>query len=222
MLKPTQFKVSQQTLSKVPTDFAVDGKLTINQPTGNFFYDPWEIKPEYKNTVWDELLSALDTPIGEARVIILSSGTGYFQHADIDDRYHFNISGDCAYMIDFDHEEMHRMLFDGVWYEMDAGLLHSAASFGKFNRTQIVVRKLLNRNELAMPVKVTITATGDYPRYDFDYYVSQWLNRANKEGVMNEFSYKGDTVSFYLESSKVDNLRSIVPVYFDLKVEDAN
>ena len=219
MLKPTQFKVSQQSLSKVPTDFAVDGKLTINKPTGNFFYDPWEIKPEYKNTVWDELLSALDTPIGEARIITLSSGTGYFQHADIDDRYHLNISGDCAYMIDFDNEEMHRLSPDGIWYEMDAGRLHSAASFGKFNRTQIVVRKLLLRNSLIDPVKVTVVATGNYARYDFDYTVSQWLNRANKTGDIAEFSYKGEVVTFLAEKHSIEGLRKFVPEYFNLKVE---
>ena len=32
-----------------------EGKNVLNKPTGNFFYDPWEIVPEYKDTVLDEL-----------------------------------------------------------------------------------------------------------------------------------------------------------------------
>ncbi len=47
---------------------SMDGKNVLNKPTGDFFYDPWEILPEYKGTVFEELLAPLKD-IGEARII---------------------------------------------------------------------------------------------------------------------------------------------------------
>jgi hypothetical protein len=70
---------------------AVESKLTINQPTGNFFYDPWDIKEEFKGTVWETLLNTLPLDIGEARIIVLGNGTTYMSHTDIDDRYHLSL-----------------------------------------------------------------------------------------------------------------------------------
>ena len=65
-----------------------DMKTTINCPTGNFFYDAWKLKEEFKGTVWETLYNSLPVAKGEARIIILDPAHCYQTHADIDDRYH--------------------------------------------------------------------------------------------------------------------------------------
>ena len=66
-----------------------DFKTSLNEPTGSFFYDPWVIKPQFKNTPWEQLLNSLNqTVIGEARIIKLDIEKCYTAHADIDDRWY--------------------------------------------------------------------------------------------------------------------------------------
>ena len=77
-------------------------RLTINEPTGSFFYDKWKIKNEYQDTVWDKILRTLPDSIGEARIIVLQPGTCYQSHADIDDRYHLNIQAEQSYIINLE------------------------------------------------------------------------------------------------------------------------
>jgi hypothetical protein len=99
----------------VPTDLIdivvskIDGTdtITINQPTGDFFYDDWELKSEYKDTAIEHIYSSLPKRKGEARIISLSGGEAYSSHADIDDRYHLNLSGDRSFLIDLDNRTMH-------------------------------------------------------------------------------------------------------------------
>ena len=54
MLTSTNYTVNpklfQEACHHLPTG---EMKTTINQPTGDFFYDPWIIKDEYKGTVWE-------------------------------------------------------------------------------------------------------------------------------------------------------------------------
>ena len=95
-------------------------KTAINEPTGNFFYDPWILKTEYKGTVWETLYNSLPVTKGEARIIILDPNQCYQIHADIDDRYHLNILGEKCYLIDLDDNIMHFLKTDGIWYNMDA------------------------------------------------------------------------------------------------------
>jgi len=94
---------------------SVESKLTINQPTGNFFYDPWEVKEEFKGTVWETLLNTLPLDIGEARIIALAHGTTYMSHTDIDDRYHLSITGQYSFLINIDDEKMYPTIADGQW-----------------------------------------------------------------------------------------------------------
>jgi len=189
MIRPTEHTVSKTLLETCIKELPeVDFKLTINQPTGNFFYDPWEIKDEFKGTVWEEILNSLPYDKGEARIIKLNSGTCYTSHADIDDRWHLSLSGNRCYMIDLDKDVMHPISADGVWYDMNAGKHHSAATFGELDRYQLVIRHLLVNGNLENPAHVKITPTSQYKaRYNFDDRFSPWLNRANKKNILSNF-----------------------------------
>ena len=202
----------------LPTD---DFKYTINQPSGDFFYDPWKVKSEHKDTVWGKILNTLPLPIGEARIVVLKPGTCYQNHADIDDRYHLNIIGEQCYIIDFDNNHLTQIITDGNWYEMDAGRIHSAANFGRLDRIQIVVRKLLNKVELNDPVAIKLTSIGmlkEDTRYVFDQTVSNWLNYANKQRIIANFEFTHGKVFFNIERKQLDNLQNILIDKFRLDV----
>lgn len=183
-------------------------KTTVNQPTGNFFYDPWVIKPEFENTMLDRVLAALPRPIGEARLINLEPGTTYMAHADIDDRWHYTIQSQEGYLIDLSNKQMFLLETDGYWYEMDAGRIHVAANFGSINRLQLVVRKLLINTPITSLVKVTISPNKDLYdfRYRFDNVISPWLNFINKKGLMKDFMIKENSVSFKVVESELNTL----------------
>ena len=157
MLTQLQYTVSNELLQESLSDLPKDKKLTINQPIGDFFYTAWKIKEEYKNTVWDKILSSLPETVGEARIIILEPGTCYQSHCDIDDRYHLNISGTNSYLINLDDEIMYPIKHDGHWYKMNGGIRHSAVNFGQTPRIQLVVRSLLTNSVLNNPVTIKIT-----------------------------------------------------------------
>lgn len=197
-----------------------ENKTQINQPSNDFFYDPWYLKDEFKNTIWEELLSTLNVDIGEARIIKLPVGKCYQQHADIDDRYHLNLSGDNSVLINLENNEIYKMKQDGVWYEMDAGIIHSAINFGQEDRYQIVVRKLLLKNHLINPYKVSIELSGCNPRFVFDNSISKWLNRSNKIGVINKFSHYDNTVEFFAEKFVIDQIEKILPKDFKIYVDN--
>lgn len=220
MLTPTNYTVNpnlfQEACSQLPEG---EMKTPINEPTGNFFYDPWVLKNEYKGTVWETLYNSLPVTKGEARIIILDPGQSYTAHSDIDDRYHLNILGDESFIIDLMREQMHKLNQDGIWYDMDAGFLHTAANFGRRSRIQLVIRKLLKKNKLINPIKVALTTTManvDHARYLFDNTVSIWLNEANKLGYITNFSYSSPFVKFDIEQDKLDSLKHILPTEFKL------
>jgi len=190
------------------------GKHDLTVPTGDFFYDPWKLKDEYIGTVWENIWNSLPIDTGQARIIVMESPSCYTQHADIDDRYHLNLSGDEDYLIDLQNKEMHKLEKDGVWYEMDAGRLHTAISIGKHTRMQLVVRKLLTRNKLNNPISVSIAAGGINPRYNFDNTMSVWLNRASKNKTISNFKQSEASVYFDVEHSLLEELKSIVPKEF--------
>jgi len=213
-------------LVKTPYTVSIDdmpllekGKHDLTVPSGDFFYDPWVLLEEYKNTVWESILNSLPIDTGQARIIVMESPSCYTQHADIDDRYHLNLSGDRDYLIDLDNQQMHKLVKDGVWYEMDAGRLHTAISVGEHTRMQLVVRKLLTRNVLNNSVSVKITAGGSNPRYSFDNTMSVWLNRASKNKTISNFKQSEASVYFDVEQSSLEELKSIVPKEFKLNIQ---
>jgi hypothetical protein len=211
MLTKTTYTVPvdllHQAVDCLPTD---DFRLTINQPTGNFFYDPWKLKEEYKGTVWETLYQSIPIVAGETRIINLAPATCYQSHADIDDRYHLNLSGEACYLIDLANKEMHLLSTDGVWYEMDAGRLHTAANFGRLSRIQLVVRKLLDNPQIDDAVNIKITSSGyskDDARFVFDNTLSSWLNFANKRGHIKDFRFGSNEVTFKLKQTEINELK---------------
>jgi hypothetical protein len=222
MITNTHYTVNQnllqQALEALPND---DFKMSINKPTGDFFYDPWEIKEEYKDTVWGLLISALPKFIGEARIIILKPATNYQTHSDIDDRYHLNISGEHCYLVDMNLGKLHLLEPDGIWYSMDAGKLHSAVNFGRKSRVQLVVRQLLTNSEIDNPVHVTVInnkLSKDDARFVFDNTVSPWLNKVQKQNKLANFSFKDQVVTFQTThdlASELTKLAKDFEIHYD-------
>jgi hypothetical protein len=220
MLTPTNYTVNtslfQEACHHLPKSAM---KTTINKPTGDFFYDPWILKDEYKGTVWETLYNSLPVVKGEARIIILDPGQCYQIHADIDDRYHLNILGNNSYLSDLISDTMHPLVQDGIWYDMDASFLHTATNFGRRARVQLVVRKLLKKNKLTTPVLVSLATSMDNPnhaRFVFDNTLSPWLNEANKAGFISHFAQGAVSVSFNIEQDKLDSLKHIMPQEFKI------
>ena len=220
MLTPTNYTVNPKLFQEACSSLPKGGmKTTINQPTGDFFYDPWVLTDEFKGTVWEILYNSLPVNKGETRIIILDPGTCYTSHADIDDRYHLNILGDNSYLIDLVREIMHPLSQDGIWYDMDASFLHTATNFGRKARVQLVVRKLLKKNNLINPVEVSLATTIDNPdhaRFLFDNTMSPWLNGANKAGYINNFTQGNVSIKFNIEQDKLESLKRILPEEFKI------
>jgi hypothetical protein len=215
MLSKLDYTVSLELLKEASNSIPYSNNgVSINQPTGDFFYDPWVIKEEFKNTVWEQLLGSLPVNYGEARIITLKHGTCYHSHADIDDRYHLNIAGQYSFLINLEKKEMFETTADGIWYEMDAGPRHSAVNYGHIDRTQLVVRKLLTRNSLNDAVPIKIISSGvdtNLSRFNFDNSVSTWLNRASKENKITNFGYKLHDVFLEIEEQYLKELIDILP-----------
>jgi len=217
MLTRTEYKIAvppnkiEEALYQLPRD---DFRFTLNRPSGNFLYDPWIIKDEFRNTVWNTLLSTLPTNIGEARVIILDGGQCYQSHGDIDNRYHLNLTGSMSYAVNLETNTIFEMLNDGYWYDFDAGLRHSAANFGRDFRAQLVVRKLLIKNTLNNPAKLRIISSlpVDDTRFVGENTVTPWLNRADKQGIITDLTI-ADTgiIEFLIEKDQIPNLTAILP-----------
>jgi len=215
MISNTEYKIS---LEEVQQAFelckTMEGKTVLNKPTGDFFYDSWEILPEYKDTIFEKLLLPLKNT-GEARIVKQESGTCYFAHSDIDNRYHLNISGDNAALIDLHNNHMYPLEADGKYYLMDAGRNHSAANFGQYPRYQLVVRCLLKRSDWVTD-PVEIVAGGENPRFVFDKYISPLLNEINLRQAMNNFEITSTGVKFLTNSFWINHLVDVMPDKFSL------
>jgi hypothetical protein len=222
MITKLHYTVSAELLQQAADNIAlVDFKTTINEPSGKFFYDPWTIRSEYKNTVWEEILKTLPVEIGEARIINLEPASCYQSHSDIDDRYHLNITGEECYLVDISDKQLHKLSTDGIWYSMDAGKLHSATNFGRTRRIQLVVRKLLTNSNLVDPVTVRITSvdlSADDARFLFDQTASSWLNYANKKQIISNFKFSQSKVEFDIERHYITNLQNMLTKEFNLEI----
>lgn len=207
-----------QAINSIPD---IDFRLAINEPTGDFFYDQWKIKEEFKGTVWDQLLKTLPSNIGEARIIKLDPGTCYRSHADIDDRWHLSIIAEKAYIVDLEDNQMYPTTVDRCWHEIETAIKHSAVNFGSKPRLQLVVRKLLTHGKFQDPKNVTITLKEIITdrRYVFDDIVSPLLNKYNKQGMLDNFRYKDLEAKFTLEAELLPELNEAVESYFNVDVE---
>lgn len=220
MLVTTKFRISVDIINDLIQPYlGSEGKIDISEPTGDFFYDPWKLKKEFLNSNWQIIWDSLPVDKGEARIIIMNSPKCYTKHADIDDRFHLNLFGDEDYLIDFDNKNLYKIIKDGFWYEMDAGKIHTAISVGKYQRAQLVIRKLLNKNKLKFPKKIFLKGTDEYSRYDFDISLSPWLNKANKLGIISNFKINDGIVIFEIEEDHVKSLLDVVPKNFEIEYE---
>ena len=220
MITKTNYSIDTTIVQQARSD-ELRNRTTINEPTGDIFYDPWKIKDSFKGTIWEKLYDSLPVDKGEARIIVLSPADCYATHADIDDRYHLNIQGDHCYLIDLDNEKMHLLLPDGIWYDMNAGRRHTAANFGRIYRVQLVIRKLLTQADITSPVNIKLTANiknKEHARYIFDDTLSIWLNSANKNKMISNFNFGDGIVHFTTESTLIEELRLHTPKEFTLEI----
>lgn len=219
MIQKTTFSIAtdllESAISSIPSE---NGKFTLNNPTGRFFYDQWDLRPEFVGTPWERIYHSLPFKKGEARIICLESGTNYLSHADIDDRYHLNLTGENCYLVDLDCEILHKVQNDGQWYLMNAGKLHSAINLGRIKRYQLVVRKLLSESAIEDPIKITIKSKIENPRFIFDNSISPWLNRTAKLGMLSDFNYVNNEVTFTLSEQKYKELNDLISDQFEVVI----
>lgn len=216
MLTKTDYVISPELLLEAKeylNNLELDFKLTLNKPTGNFFYDKWTIKDEFKDSIWDKILESLPYLKGEARLILLKPTQSYTCHGDIDDRWHLNIKGNKSYIIDLSCDKMYKQEPDYFWYNMDAGPVHSAVNFHNRDRIQLVVRQLLTHCDNTNHVNVEINPIEIRPdlRYIFDQTLSTWLNRAVKRQILDNFENHDPSVKFTLDRNYIDELKQITP-----------
>ena len=186
-------------------------KTQLNVPTGDFFYDAWQLKDEFKKSAILDLFAQLGS-VGEARIIVLEPGESYCAHADIDDRYHLTLQAEHSYLYDLKNLKMHVTAVDDKVYLMDAGRIHSAANLGYKSRIQLVIRKLLNQTTLQDPcrVKVIVSQPPYNLRYLFDNSFSMVLNRLNKQGCMNKFKKVSETeITFEIEHTHLPQIMKL-------------
>lgn len=221
MFHTTNYNINQSLLDRaidsIPT---IDFRLAINQPTGDFFYDKWELKSEFIGTPWEEIYNSLPFDKGEARLIKLDPGTCYRSHADIDDRWHLSIVAERSYLVNLESNQMYPTTADTQWHEINTNIKHSAVNFSNKPRTQLVVRKLLTHGNIDNPRHITITLKKvvDDRRFIFDDIVSPWLNNANKQGKLDNFKYQEFNVTFTTEESLVDSLSQTIRSHFNIDV----
>jgi hypothetical protein len=214
MIHPTEHVVSKELLDSAYKSLPyVESRLSLNEPTGDFFYDSWKIKKQFKDTVWEKILDSLSVgAIGEARLINLDIERCYTMHADIDDRWHLSFNHNNSYLIDLTTKKMHQPE-PGIWYTMNAGQLHSAVNFGDSIRCQLVVRKLLTKCNLIAPVKIIIqleSPPSNY-RYVLDRLISPKLNMLCKNKKLSDFKSNTDRhIEFIIEKTSIPELDAVI------------
>ena len=223
MLTPTHYTISAEELQEAVNSIpAIDSRVSLNQPTGKFFIDPWVIKPEYEGTIWELILDSLKESKGEARLIKLEQGTCYPSHADLDDRWHMSLTGNNSFIIDLETQTMHQTSDLGRWYLMNAGIRHTAANFGSGDRIQLVVRKLIPDAVIANPkhVQITLKNVVGERRFIFDDIISPWLNQAFKLGIVKDFKGEDLKATMTIDEPYIDALAERIKDYFILTVTD--
>lgn len=194
----------------------------LNEPTGDFFYDKWKIKDLYKDTIWEQVLDSLPMSIGQARIIKLGPGESYMAHADIDNRWHLNLIGEQAYLIDLDNKVMHECTRDNRWAYMDASRIHAATNYGSIPRLQLVVREPL-RNSQQPTDLVSISIEPAYEqhdfRYKFDKIFSPFLNHANQKYKLADFAHTTFSLTFKLERELLEEFKQLITPEFKVTYE---
>lgn len=219
MLQKLDIKLSAQDILKNLPKFNTEHKdeevfmckTWMNDPTGDFFYDPWKLKSEWQTKELVQLFNTLG-PVGEARIIVMKPGFTYLAHSDIDDRYHVTLQGEHSYLIDLVNTKMYPTVTDNCCYLMDTAHIHTAVNFGYLDRIQLVIRKLLERGQITNRTHVKIKAENPpyNSRYLFDNSFSVWLNKANKKKILDNFvTISQEEVSLDLEREYLQELKNI-------------
>jgi len=199
-------------------EFPIVETTVLNEPTGNFFYDKWKIKDFFKDTVWQQVLDTLPYTIGQARIIKIDPGESYMAHADIDNRWHLNLTGEQSYLIDLDNKFMHECVRDHHWAYMDASRLHAATNYGSIPRLQLVIRELLVSSSNTNMISITIAPAytqSDF-RYKFDNVLSPFLNRVNQTGKLANFNHNLSSSNFKLATDMLDEFKELITQDFQV------
>jgi hypothetical protein len=222
MINTTSWQCPKELIERALAECPIEGsRVALNIPTGDFFYDNWKIKDEFKGTAWEEVLDTLPYTIGEARVITLAPGESYMCHADIDNRWHLNLTGDQSYLIDLEEHRMFKQVQDSHWRYMFASKLHTASNYGSIPRLQLVVREPLKHSKFANLISVSIAPAyeqNDF-RYKFDNIISPWLNQKNQSGELDAFANNGISVSFKIPEHLKEELMETITTNFKVSYE---
>jgi hypothetical protein len=222
LISQQPWQIPQGLIQQALEEFPITDEVAIlNHHDGNFFYGQWCIKDQFKGTAWEHILNTLPNPVGEARIIKLSSGEAYPAHADIDNRWHLNLTGERSFLIDLENRKMFECVHDNHWYYMDAGRIHSAANYGPGDRLQLVVREPLRTFALDVEhvnITITLSTIQESYRYKFDNTISPWLNRTNMKHGIRDFSWTENTVSFKLIKPLIPELESLITNEYSLSM----
>jgi len=213
MITKVVWRCPEGLIEQALKEHPITGSTVLNEPTGDFFYDKWKIKDLYKGTPWQQVLDTLPYTIGQARIIKMEPGDSYMAHADIDNRWHLNLTGEQAYLIDLDDEVMYKCERDNFWSYMDASRIHAATNYGSIPRLQLVVREPLRRSRQPVDL-VSISMEAAYEqhdfRYKFDKQFSPFLNRVNRANKLSDFVFATFTLSFKLERELLEEFNKLI------------
>lgn len=214
MLSRQQWLCPDGLIEQALVEYPIKNEVVVlNKHDGNFFYGQWTIKDEFRGTIWEQILNSLPQRIGEARIIKLNSGEAYPAHADIDNRWHLNLTGEKSFLIDLENSKMFECTRDNCWYYLNAGRIHSAVNYGPNNRLQLVVREPLRVfpvDSEYVNVTIGLSVLKESYRYEFDNIISPWLNRTNFNFGLKDFAWSDKTASFKLLKSLVHELEELV------------
>jgi hypothetical protein len=193
MLKQTGKIFSIEPIVEQVAGLSFEKRLSLNEPNGTFFSDPWKTKEEFVNTPLGNVLASLG-PIGEARLLKLASAETYTAHADPDDRYHLAIvTNPYACIINLDSGTTHHLPADGTVWTMDTRFIHIAANFGGRERIHLNIRVLLPKYNPTQQGLCLSIKDGDFDWKQESYIeVMPFINRQIKLGNITGFDRLDD------------------------------
>lgn len=200
-----------------------DYRYILNEPSNHYMHDDWKIKKEFKNSLWDRILATLPYKIGQARIIVMQPGQCYQSHADIDNRWHLNLTGEDCFFADLDNFKMFKIEQDWYWYDFDASPRHTAVNCGRFARAQLVVRKPIVKNKIVDPVRLEIKSLldDDNTRYQGENKITPWFNKALLKGVASDIDTPdAGTIHVTLERNILSEFYNLIPQGFTVSELD--
>ena len=151
---------------------------------------------------------ATDTSIQRELAVAAAGGVEDFAEGVV------NLPGDVLSLIPgVDNDFMNATTVNNTIHLMDGGTIHTAANFGHFPRSELVVRKLLKHNLLRNPARLNLAVNYDIfdLRYRFDIVFSPWLNRANKKGIIDNFEPISETeINLDIEKEFIDEFKGLI------------